>query len=184
MNVKNIPNILTFLRFFLALLIMVFLRSDERIHYEIACFIVILAGATDYLDGVFARRYHVVSSLGKFLDPLADKIFVLTALIMLVWLHRIAPEIAILLIAREVLVTGVRAIAVTQGLVIAAGRGGKIKTVFQMIGVGALILDDIYFGLDTHIVGIFCIGLSLYFSIISAIEYIAQVTFLKTSGRA
>lgn len=172
---------LTLLRLFLSLVVMVFLRNDEQIHYEIACSIVILAGITDYLDGFFARRYHVVSALGKFLDPLVDKIFVLTALIMLVWLHRIAPEIVILLIAREVLVTGIRAIASSEGLVIAAGRSGKIKTVLQMVGVGALILDDIYFGLDTHIVGIVCIGISLYFSIISAIEYISAYLQVRVS---
>ncbi len=179
MTKEVLPNFLTALRFLLTLVIVVLMHFKNQINFEIACWAVVAAGATDILDGIFARRYRVESKVGKFLDPLADKILVISTLIMLVWLGRIAPILVILVIGREVIITGVRAMAATGGLVIAAGTQGKIKTTLQMVGIGALILDGNYFGLDAHIVGTVCIWASLYFSLVSGWEYTREYLKLR-----
>ena len=176
-----LPNILTFLRFALALVVVIFLHLKDQVYFEIACWLVILAGLTDFLDGMFARKYKLESNFGKFLDPLADKVFVFGVLVMLVWLRRIEPVLVIVIISREVLITGIRAIAGSQGIVIPAGMTGKIKTTFQMIGIGALILHEEYFWLDAHIVGTICIWISLYFSLVSAYDYVENYVKLRSA---
>ena len=181
MNKSWLPNILTFFRFALAIVVVVLMHVGEQIYFEIACWGVVLAGLTDFLDGMFARKYKLESNFGKFLDPLADKVFVFAALVMLVWLHRIEPVLVIVIMSREVLITGIRAIAGSQGIVIPAGMTGKIKTTFQMIGIGALILYEEYFWLDAHIVGTICIWVSLYFSLVSAYDYVENYVKLRST---
>ncbi|MBI2027267.1 MAG: CDP-diacylglycerol--glycerol-3-phosphate 3-phosphatidyltransferase [Deltaproteobacteria bacterium] len=172
MNKKNVPNILTFLRFALAIFVVILLHFENQIFMELACIGVILAGASDIFDGVMARRYRVESDLGRFMDPIADKFLIVGALVMLVWWNRLIPVLAILLILREILITGVRAIAGSQGIVISAGAFGKIKTTLQMIGIGALILHDVYFGINAHLLGSISLWASLFFSLTSGYDYI------------
>jgi CDP-diacylglycerol--glycerol-3-phosphate 3-phosphatidyltransferase len=100
----------------------------------------IVAAITDSLDGYIARKWKLVTTLGKFIDPLADKVLVIAAMVALVELQRIPAWIVVVIITREFVVTGLRLVASAEGVVIAASRGGKIKTVFQVIAISLLIL--------------------------------------------
>jgi CDP-diacylglycerol--glycerol-3-phosphate 3-phosphatidyltransferase len=140
-----------------------------------------LAAITDILDGWLARRMNVVSVLGKFLDPLADKLIVMASLVWMVPMGRIAGWIVIVLLAREISVTGLRSVAASEGVVIAAGSEGKTKTALQMIGIVALLVGYpyhlSYLGIDLGIVDVVLVGrmlvyLSLVFSLASAVEYV------------
>ncbi len=101
----------------------------------------IVAAITDSLDGYIARKHRLVTTLGKFIDPLADKVLVIAAMIALVDLHRVPAWIVLVIITREFVVTGLRLVAAAEGVVIAASKGGKIKTVFQIIALSMLILQ-------------------------------------------
>ncbi len=140
-----------------------------------------LAALTDLVDGFLARRMNVVSVLGKFLDPLADKLLVMATLVWMVPLGRISPWIVILLLSREISVTALRSIASSEGVIIAAGGDGKTKTAFQMVGILCLILGFPYHltlgPLDLGVVDLVPVGrwlvyISLAFSLMSAIEYV------------
>ena len=152
----NIPNLLSISRVFLAPLVMVFLtvrglgtfeiRSAGReitvnIGDIIAGVVFIAASITDAVDGYVARRRGIVTSLGKFIDPLADKILVVAALISLVELKRLPAWIVVIIVSREFIVSGVRMVAAVEGVVIPASRGGKAKTVSQIIAIAMMILD-------------------------------------------
>ncbi len=135
--------------------------------------------ATDFLDGWVARRKNLVTVIGKFLDPLADKLIVMAALVMLVHLGRVAAWVVIVVMAREFIVTGLRTIAMSEGLVIAAGREGKYKTALQLAGISFLLLHYTYpidawafsFDLDANRVGTWLLYVSMLFSVLSAVFY-------------
>lgn len=140
-----------------------------------------LAALTDLVDGYLARRMNVVSVLGKFLDPLADKLLVMATLVWMVPLGRISPWIVILLLSREISVTALRSIASSEGVIIAAGGDGKTKTAFQMVGILCLILGYPYHltlgPLDLGVVDLVPVGrwliyISLAYSLLSAVEYV------------
>jgi len=151
----NIPNILSLLRVFLAPLVLIFLtfkftyavytveELDLRVTYGdiLAGAVFILAALTDTADGYIARKKGMVTNLGKFIDPVADKILVMAALISLVELQRIPAWIVVVILSRDLIVTGVRMVAAAEGVVIPASRGGKIKTVFQIIAISMLIFN-------------------------------------------
>lgn len=139
-----------------------------------------LAALSDLVDGYLARRMNVVSVLGKFLDPLADKLLVMAALVWMVPMGRIAPWAVVLLLAREISVTALRSIASSEGVVIAAEGGGKVKTALQMVGILCLLLGhpyDMSLGpldlgrVDLVNVGRVLVYLSLFFSLVSAAKY-------------
>ncbi|WP_437626236.1 CDP-diacylglycerol--glycerol-3-phosphate 3-phosphatidyltransferase [Sorangium sp. So ce1151] len=178
-DAKNVPNLLTFARIVMIPAVLLLLsRGAPRDCFWAAC-VYSLAALTDMLDGYLARRQGLVSVLGKFLDPLADKLIVASTLVWLVPMGRIPAWAVVLLISREITITALRSIASTEGLVIAAGDGGKIKTALQMIGIVCLILGYPYrihlgfdFGeVDVVHVGRLLIYLSLIFSITSAAQY-------------
>ena len=137
----NLPNKLTIMRAALVPFFVFFLLTDfcGPIGDWIALFIFIGASVTDLLDGKIARKYNLVTNFGKFMDPLADKLLVSSALICLVKLDRLAAWIAIIIIAREFIISGFRLVSSDQGIVIAAGFWGKLKTVFQIVMIGFLI---------------------------------------------
>jgi len=151
----NIPNILSLLRVFLAPLVLIFLtfkftyavytveELDLRVTYGdlLAGAVFILAALTDTADGYIARKKGMVTNLGKFIDPVADKILVMAALISLVELQRIPAWIVVVILSRDLIVTGVRMVAAAEGVVIPASRGGKIKTVFQIVAISMLIFN-------------------------------------------
>jgi CDP-diacylglycerol--glycerol-3-phosphate 3-phosphatidyltransferase len=177
----NIPNLLTMARVVMIPVCLSFLDRNDREGCYWAAIVFTLAALTDALDGYLARKMNVVSVLGKFLDPLADKLIVMATLVWLVPMGRISGWIVIVLLAREISVTGLRSVAASEGVVIAAGQEGKTKTALQMIGIVALILGYpyrlTYAGLDVGVIDTVRVGqmlvyLSLVFSLASAVEYV------------
>jgi CDP-diacylglycerol--glycerol-3-phosphate 3-phosphatidyltransferase len=135
----NLPNVLTLLRILAVPVVVVALLGETPNGDALAAAVFALAAATDGLDGYFARSRDAVTTFGKLMDPLADKLLVTAALISLVSLHRLEAWVAMVIIAREIAVTGLRAIAAERGIVIAASSLGKVKTVLQIGAVIALI---------------------------------------------
>lgn len=141
----NLPNILTFCRIASVPIVVGLLFSDSREMGFWAALIFSVASVTDWLDGYLARKWEIVTVMGKFLDPLADKLIVMAALIMLIPLGRVPAWAVFLIIARETLVTGLRSVASSEGIVIAASDLGKYKTIFQMVAIIALLLHYDYY---------------------------------------
>jgi CDP-diacylglycerol--glycerol-3-phosphate 3-phosphatidyltransferase len=154
-----------------------------------AALVYTLAVITDALDGWLARRQGLNSLLGKFLDPLADKLIVMAILIVLVDMDRAPAWLVILIIARELSIGTLRSIAVGQGMVIAAGRGGKDKTAIQMVALLLLVLHYpyyLYFGLftirvDLHQAGMMLLYVSVFFALASALQYVQAFLAYRTS---
>jgi CDP-diacylglycerol---glycerol-3-phosphate 3-phosphatidyltransferase len=177
----NLPNLLTFGRVFAIPIVILLLDRGTPEDCVLAALVYSGAALTDLLDGYLARRMNVVSVLGKFLDPLADKLLVMASLIYMVPMGRIPEWAVTVLLAREISVTALRSIASSEGVVIAAGDDGKSKTALQMIGILALILGYPYHlslpGLDLGMVDLVYVGraliyCSLVFSISSAVSYV------------
>lgn len=138
----NLPNKLTIFRVILIPFFVLFLLVDITAYDKwIALAIFIIASFTDFLDGHIARKYHLVTNFGKFMDPLADKLLVCSALICLIELDRIPSWIVIVIIAREFIISGFRLVASDNGVVIAASYWGKFKTTFQIVMICLMIAD-------------------------------------------
>ncbi len=177
----NLPNLLTMGRIAVIPLVLWLIGRGTPKDCVIAAMVYSAAAITDLLDGYLARRMGVVSVLGKFLDPLADKLLVTAALVWMVPMGRIPEWAVVLLIGREISITGLRSIASSEGVVIAAGEGGKSKTALQMVGILCLIIGFPYhlslgfidLGMvDLVYVGRALIYVSLVFSVTSAASYI------------
>ena len=150
----NLPNALSLIRVFLVPLILLFLSLKiDRVPYLpdlgegrmtwgdlLAGSVFIIAALTDSLDGYIARKHKLVTTMGKFIDPLADKVLVIAAMVALVELQRVPAWMVVVIITREFVVTGLRLVASAEGVVIAASPRGKIKTVFQIVAISLLIL--------------------------------------------
>lgn len=180
-DARNLPNLLTFARILMIPLVLVLLDRGAPRDCFWAAAVYTLAAITDMLDGYLARRQNLVSVLGKFLDPLADKLIVASTLVWLVPMGRIAAWAVVLLLSREITITALRSIASAEGIVIAAGDGGKVKTALQMIGILCLILGypyALHFGfydfgeVDLVHVGRLLVYASLFFSLLSAAKYV------------
>ena len=137
------------------------------------------ASVTDWFDGYLARKYHLVTNFGKFMDPLADKLLVCSAMICMIQLERLPAWIVIVIIAREFIISGFRLVASDNGIVIAASYWGKFKTVFQMAMVIVLIMD---LGGAFDVIGQALIWISLALTIISLIDYVAKNIQVLTNG--
>jgi CDP-diacylglycerol--glycerol-3-phosphate 3-phosphatidyltransferase len=177
----NLPNLLTLGRIAAIPFFVWLLDSPSPRRCFWASIVFTAAAITDMLDGYLARKLGVVSLLGKFLDPLADKLIVMAALVWMVPMGRIATWVVVLLLAREISVTGLRSVAATEGVIISAGQDGKTKTALQMIGIVALLLGYpyhlTYLGFDCGTVQMVNVGralvyLSLLFSLASAAQYV------------
>ena len=157
MNAMNLANILTILRIVLVVPIILLLSFPSAITCWLAELVFICAALTDYFDGHIARKSNLVSNFGKFMDPLADKILICSVFIMLVELSRIPAWIVIVIMCREFAVTGLRGIAMNDGVVIAADKFGKAKTVMQICALIPLIIDAPLFGvIPLHEIGMLC----------------------------
>jgi CDP-diacylglycerol--glycerol-3-phosphate 3-phosphatidyltransferase len=163
----NLPTLLTLSRI---VLIPVFIFTVYP-HPVFGAVIFTIASFTDFLDGYFARRSGDITKFGIILDPIADKFLVISALIVLVDMERLAAWIAITIVVREFLVTGLRAVALSKDIIIAAEIGGKVKTTLQVIAIICLILKNSLFGIDLYDIGIVLIWASLVLSIISGVQY-------------
>ena len=170
----NLPNKLTIMRVILIPFFVFFLLSPYFPVYGnyIAVAIFIVASLTDMLDGKIARKYNLVANFGKFMDPLADKLLVCSAMICLIELDRLAAWIVIVIIAREFIISGFRLVASDNGVVIAASYWGKFKTTFQMLMVIVLILDiQMPF---FQILGTVLTYVALILTVVSLIDYIVK----------
>ncbi len=181
-DARNVPNLLTFARIVMIPMVLLLLGRGSPRDCFWAAAVYSLAALTDMLDGWLARRQGLVSVLGKFLDPLADKLIVSGTLVWLVPMGRIGAWAVVLLISREITITALRSIASSEGIIIAAGDGGKTKTALQMAGIVCLILGYPYsftigiydFGVvDLVHVGRLLVYLSLGFSLWSAGRYMS-----------
>ena len=167
----NLPNKLTMFRVILIPFFVVFLLVDiTSVDKWIALAIFIVASLTDLLDGKIARKYNLVTNFGKFMDPLADKLLVCSALICLVALERIPAWMVIVIIAREFIISGFRLVASDNGVVIAASYWGKFKTTFQIIMICLMIADLAPLYYVTQIV----MWIALALTVISLLDYLIK----------
>ncbi len=190
----TLPDIITISRIFAAVVICIILyilkvyTDNPGLNLALSWasgILFILAAITDSIDGYLARKYQITTNMGKLLDPIADKVLVLSVLVMLIPLGRVPAWVAVVLILREIVVTGVRGIAAADGIVIPAAPMGKLKTVFQSIALGALLIYHKmnFFGivLDLELIGTFTIYLSLIVSVISGYAYVANFVKQKNT---
>jgi len=167
----NLPNKLTIFRVALIPFFIVFLLVDITPYDKwIALAIFIVASLTDLLDGKIARKYNLVTNFGKFMDPLADKLLVCSALICLIELEKIPSWMVIVIIAREFIISGFRLIASDNGVVIAASYWGKFKTTFQMVAVCLLIADMPSLFIPTQVV----LWVAVILTVVSLIDYMIK----------
>ena len=176
----NLPNKLTTLRVIMIPFFVFFLlwqNGENRTFRMIALALFIIASLTDLLDGKIARKYNLVTNFGKFMDPLADKLLVCSALICLIELNALPAWMVIIIISREFII-GFRLIASDNGVVIAASYWGKFKTTFQMVSVVLLILDIPALAFVTTI----CVWIALLLTIVSLVDYIYKNHKILTEG--
>lgn len=177
----NLPNKLTILRVILIPFFVVFMLFDITGAADkwIALVIFCVASLTDMLDGKIARKYNLVTNFGKFMDPLADKLLVCTALICLTSMNRLNVIVVLVIIAREFIISGFRLVASDNGIVIAASYWGKFKTVSQMALIIVLIMD---LGGMWNVVGTVLTWVALLLTVVSLIDYIAKNKQVLTQG--
>lgn len=182
----NIPNRITISRIFLIPIFIILLtvpfnfgtinlgEASVPIAHLIGAIIFIIAAATDWVDGYYARKYNLVTNFGKFLDPLADKLLVSAALILLIELGFAPAWVVIVIISREFAVTGLRLVAAGSGIVLAAGNMGKLKTVTQLVAIIALLLYNFPFSYINFPFGTIMLYIALFFTVLSGIDYFAK----------
>ncbi len=175
----NLPNMLTLGRILIIPLFVWLTYDADPLHSLLAGLVFAVASITDVVDGYLARKWNLITVVGKFMDPLADKLIAMAALVMMVRLGRIAAWVVIVLLAREFIVSGLRTIAASEGMVIAAGQEGKWKTSLQLVGIISLcvhyehIIDVGFYAapVDFNRVGQLLVYLSGAFSVWSAVVY-------------
>ncbi len=176
----NLPNSLSLLRILTAPVLIVLLISPGVYLSVISAVIFAVICVTDWLDGYIARKRGAVTPLGKFLDPLADKILITTAFIMLIPLGRVPAWVVALIISREIAVTGLRAVASNMGVVMQASRLGKFKTLAQIVAITPLLVHHTIFGINFHLLGTALLVAAFILTIWSGIDYF--MNFFKTSS--
>ena len=176
-QIFNLPNGVTILRVLAIPFILFLLFYPGRIYQLITALLFLSAAITDTFDGYLARRRGMVTTLGKFLDPLADKLLIVTALIALIPARGIPFWMVIMIVGREIAVTGLRGIAASQGIVISASAMGKYKTVFEVASISFIILNSGFFSIDFYLVGVVFLWISLVIAVLSGIDYFKK--FMK-----
>lgn len=167
----NLANNLTLARIGAVPILVALLYFPGRGTCLAAMLFFIAASVTDIVDGAVARRRNLVTTLGKFLDPLADKLLISSLLIMLTSLGWVEAWVSVLIIGREIAVTGLRAIASDHGVVISADRFGKLKTILQMLALCPLVLHYPWYGLDPNPIGSVLLYLALVLTLVSGANY-------------
>ena len=177
----NLPNKLTTLRVIMIPFFVFFMLTDVggNANKWIALALFVIASLTDFLDGKIARKYNLATNFGKFMDPLADKLLVCSALICLQDLDRVPAWVVIVIIAREFIISGFRLVASDNGIVIAASYWGKFKTTFQMLMIIVMIMN---LGGAFDMVGTVLMWIALALTIISLVDYIAKNVQVLTQG--
>ncbi len=170
-HILNLPNGVTFIRILAIPAVLFLLFAKGRTFEVITAFVFLLVSLTDMLDGYFARSRKMVTTLGKFLDPLADKLLIVTALIALIPARGIPLWIVIVIVGREIAVTGLRGIAMSEGIVIPSSLIGKYKTAFEMTSIFCLILKGPIFSIHFHLIGMVLLWVALLLAVISGFDY-------------
>lgn len=182
----NLPNRLTMLRVLLIPVFVVllavdfnwgdiaFLGAEVPLHQFIAAVVFTIAAITDWLDGYLARKHNLVTNFGKFMDPLADKLLVTAALVLLVEMDLVAAWVVVVILSREFAVTGLRLVAADEGIVVAAGKSGKAKTWVQLFAIIFLLFGNPIFNYVGIPFGEWAMWLALVLTIYSGAEYFAQ----------
>ena len=173
-EILNLPNTITLLRIGVIPVLFLILLSPGRSLSLFIAALFILAALTDLADGYIARRYGIVTKMGKLLDPVADKIIVNTAMVLMIPIGHIPAWIVALIILRDIVVDGTRNIALSDGIVIAASKLGKRKTLSQNIAVSALIIHYPLFGINAHLVGMITLYVALILTIWSGVDYFVK----------
>jgi CDP-diacylglycerol--glycerol-3-phosphate 3-phosphatidyltransferase len=190
-SILNLPNILTMTRIAAIPLMAALLMSPTQSAGFWAAAVFSLASITDWLDGYLARRMGIVTIFGKFLDPIADKLIVMAALIMILPFGRVPAWMVLVILGREIIITGLRGIASSEGIVIQASDLGKFKTIFQLVAIIGLLLHYDYnwlFGIEhqwlhvnMHNVGMFFLWIATLLTVWSGVDYLAR--FIKIIAR-
>ena len=171
----NLPNKLTIARMCMVPLFMIALMMNTPASRLIATVIFALASLTDMLDGQIARKYNMVTNFGKLMDPLADKVLTAAAMICLVELGDLAAWIAVVIIFREYLITGLRSVAASENIVVAANIWGKVKTVCQMIALMLLMLKPQIVALCGIDIGLWVMYVAVALTIYSGLDYVLKL---------
>ncbi len=179
----NLANRITLARVLLVLPIVILLYFEGRLTCLLAAVLFCIASFTDFLDGHVARRSNTVSSFGKFLDPLADKLLICSVLIMLVEADRAPAWIVVVIVARELAVTGLRAMAADQGVIIAADRYGKLKTVLQIAAIIPLLIHYPFLGFNPHLVGMVVLYAAFVVTVLSGMNYFRSFYSNRYAGQ-
>jgi CDP-diacylglycerol--glycerol-3-phosphate 3-phosphatidyltransferase len=191
--VWTLPNLLSFFRIGIIPVLVYLLTFTDGVSAALTAALFLIASVTDYFDGYFARRNRSVSDLGKILDPLADKLMVLSALIMLAAMDRpgepsVPAWLVVVIIARESTVTVIRGIALSEGIIMHAEALGKYKFILQTFAVVGLLIHYRYWGIDFYVAGIYFLVLSAIIAVWSGISYYIQFFRLRqgriSEGRA
>lgn len=172
--ILNFPNRITMFRISIIPVLFFLLLSPGETGSLVIATLFVIAALTDLLDGYLARKYEIVTVMGKFLDPIADKLIVNTAMILMIPIGRISAWIVAVIIIRDFIVDGIRAIASTEGVVIQASNLGKQKTLCQIFAVTALMIHYPFFGADAHAVGTVILYLALVLSVYSGVHYFME----------
>jgi CDP-diacylglycerol--glycerol-3-phosphate 3-phosphatidyltransferase len=189
----TLPNVLTLFRVALVPVLVYLLHDPGRLAGFLAALLFFLASLTDYFDGYLARKYGIVTTLGKFLDPLADKLIVTSVLIMLAAMPcidglpctpRVPAWVVVLIVGRELAVTGLRGIASGEGVMLGAEELGKYKMIFQMFALVALMLHYRYLYVDCHAAGMYFLWIALVLALWSAADYHVRVYRAVRDARA
>lgn len=178
-RMASVPNILTLCRVFVIPILVVLMLLPGPATRALAALLFVLASVTDYLDGYLARRYDVISPVGKLLDPMADKLLVMAALVMLVPAREgaIPAWIVVVILGREIMVTSLRGVASAHGVVIQAEELGKYKTTLQVFAITGLLLHYRYCHIDFHLGGMYFLYASLLLSVWSGVSYFNKFWF-------
>ena len=170
-SIFNLPNSLTLFRIACIPVLVLLLFFPHKATSFLAALVFGLASLSDLLDGFLARRQQLVTTFGKFLDPLADKLVVSAALIMLIPLGRAPAWMVVVIVGRELAITGLRSMALSEGKVISADELGKKKMVFQIVAILGLLLNYEYFGINFHAIGMFFLWLAVVLTLWSGFNY-------------
>jgi CDP-diacylglycerol--glycerol-3-phosphate 3-phosphatidyltransferase len=181
LEIDNLPNRLTFFRMLMipvVVLALYFLKdtpnslaSNKYLLGQLACWVFVIAGITDFLDGYIARKRNIVTVFGSFLDPIADKFLVVSSLIMLLYLERVHAIVVIILVLREMYMTSLRLLALGEGINVPVSSMGKWKTGTQMVATPMLMIYDHFLGMNLVLLGTILIYVSSFLSMLSALIY-------------
>ena len=180
-EIFNLPNSITMARISVVPFLFLLLASPGPFWSLVLAALFVLAAITDFADGFVARKYNMITTMGKFLDPLADKLIVNSAMILMIPIGRIDAWIVVIMIMRDLIVDGIRSIASSEGIYIQASILGKQKTLAQIFAVTALMIHYPFLGMDAHFVGTIVLYVAFLLTIYSGMDYF--IKFYRGTGK-